>query len=198
MAKFCPECGFEQHNDNNRYCSNCGFDFSKVENNIKSEDDNSSVIVPINSDDGPVSKPAGATDSKVIKSTSTASSTASSANGSTGSSASSTAKGSSVSSAKTTKTSTSKSSNNDFLSNLTFNKCFLAFAVLLIILFIIGMFAQLDPEPSSDHGLTSFMERSDSYVLSDFIDDSNNYYDDSDYNYLSYDEDNDYANLVEN
>ena len=198
MAKFCPECGFEQHNDNNRYCSNCGFDFSKVENNIKSEDDNSSVIVPINSDDGPVSKPAGATDSKVIKSTSTASSTASSANGSTGSSASSTAKGSSVSSAKTTKTSTSKSSNNDFLSNLTFNKCFLAFAVLLIIFFIIGMFAQLDPEPSSDHGLTSFMERSDSYVLSDFIDDSNNYYDDSDYNYLSYDEDNDYANLVEN
>ena len=199
MAKFCPECGFEQHNDSNRYCSNCGFDFSKVENNIKSEEkDNSSVIVHIDSDDDPVSKPADTTDSKVIKSTSTASSTASSANGSTGSSASSTAKGSSVSSAKTTKTYTSKSSNNDFLSNLTFNKCFLAFAVLLIIFFIIGMFAQLDPEPSSDHGLTSFMERSNSYSYSDFMDDSNNYYDDSDYNYLSYDEDNDYANLVEN
>ena len=80
MAKFCPECGFEQHNDSNRYCSNCGFDFSKVENNIKSEgDDNSSVIVHIDSDDGPVSKPADTTDSKVIKSTSSASSTASSA-----------------------------------------------------------------------------------------------------------------------
>ena len=195
MAKFCPECGFEQHNDDNRYCSNCGFDFSKVENNIKSEgDDNSSVIVHIDSDEDPVSKPADAKDSKVIKSTSTASSTASNAKGSSTPST----KSSSVSSAKTTKTHTSKSSNNDFLSNLTFNKCFLAFAVLLIIFFIIGMFAQLDPEPSSDHGLTSFMESSNSYSYSDFMDDSNNYYDDSDYNYLSYDEDNDYANLVEN
>ena len=187
MAKFCPECGFEQHNDSNRYCSNCGFDFSKVENSIESEeDDNSSVIVHIDSDDGPVSKPADAKDSKVIKSTSTASSTASSA------------KSSSVSSKKTTKTHTSKSSNNDFLSNLTFNKCFLAFAVLLIIFFIIGMFAQLDPEPHSDHGLTSFMESSNSYSYSDFMDDSNNYYDDSDYDYLNYGEDNDYTNLVEN
>ena len=195
MAKFCPECGFEQHNDSNRYCSNCGFDFSKVENKIKSEgDDNSSVIVHIDSDEDPVSKPADAKDSKVIKSTSTASSTASNAKGSSTPST----KSSSVSSAKTTKTHTSKSSNNDFLSNLTFNKCFLAFAVLLIIFFIIGMFAQLDPEPSSDHGLTSFMESSNSFSYSDFIDDSNNYYDDSDYDYLSYDEDKDYANLVEN
>ena len=195
MAKFCPECGFEQHNDSNRYCSNCGFDFSKVENNINSEgDDNSSVIVHIDSDEDPVSKPADAKDSKVIKSTSTASSTASNAKGSSTPST----KSSAGSSAKTTKTHTSKSSNNDFLSNLTFNKCFLAFAVLLIIFFIIGMFAQLDPEPSSDHGLTSFMESSNSYSYSDFMDDSNNYYDDSDYNYLSYDEDNDYANLVEN
>ena len=195
MAKFCPECGFEQHNDSNRYCSNCGFDFSKVENNIKSEgDDNSSVIVHIDSDEDPVSKPADAKDSKVIKSTSTASSTASNAKGSSTPST----KSSAGSSAKTTKTHTSKSSNNDFLSNLTFNKCFLAFAVLLIIFFIIGMFAQLDPEPSSDHGLTSFMESSNSYSYSDFMDDSNNYYDDSDYDYLNYGEDNDYANLVEN
>ena len=195
MAKFCPECGFEQHNDSNRYCSNCGFDFSKVENKIKSEgDDNSSVIVHIDSDEDPVSKPADAKDSKVIKSTSSASSTASNAKGSSTPST----KSSSVSSAKTTKTHTSKSSNNDFLSNLTFNKCFLAFAVLLIIFVTIGMFAQLDPEPSSDHGLTSFMERSNSYSYSDFIEDSNNYYDDSDYDYLNYGEDNDYANLVEN
>ena len=166
MAKFCPECGFEQHNDNNRYCSNCGFDFSKVENSIKSEeDDNSTVIVPINSDDSPIPKPADSRDSKVISPSSTASSKASTTKGSSVSST----KNSAGSSAKTTKTSTSKSSNGDFLSNLTFNKCFLAFAVLLIILFIIGMFAQLDPEPSSDHGLTSFMERSNSYGLSDFI-----------------------------
>ena len=209
MAKFCPECGFEQHSDDNRYCSNCGFDFSKVENSIKSEgDDNSSVIVHIDSDEGPVSKPADSTDSKVISPSSTASSTDSKviSPSSTASSASSTAKGSSTnnakssarSSAKTTKTYTSKSTNNDFLSKLSFNKCFLAFAVLLILLMIIGMFAQLDQEPHSDHGLTSFMEQSDSYGLSDFIDDSNNNYDDYDYDYLSYGEDDDYANLVEN
>ena len=181
MAKFCPECGFEQHNDDNRYCSNCGFDFSKVENNIKSEgDDNSSVIVHIDSDEGHVSKPADSTDSKVISPSSTASSTSNS-------SSTNNTKSSAGSSAKTTKTYTSKSSNNDFLSNLTFNKCFLAFAVLLIIFVTIGMFAQLDPEPSSDHGLTSFMERSNSYGLSDFIDDSNDYYDDYDKDYLSYD-----------
>ena len=196
MAKFCPECGFEQHNDDNRYCSNCGFDFSKVENNIKSEgDDNSSVIVHIDSDEGPVSKPADSTNSKVISPSSTASSTAST----TKVSSTSGTKSSAGSSAKTTKTYTSKSSNNDFLSNLSFNKCFLAFAVLLIIMVIGGMIIQVtDTEPYSEHGLTSFMDRSNSYGLSDFIEDSNNNYDDYDYDYLSYGEDDDYANLVEN
>ena len=189
MAKFCPECGFEQHNDDNRYCSNCGFDFSKVENNIKSEeDDNSSVIVHIDSDEGPVSKPVNSTDSKVISPSSTASSTSNS-------SSTNNTKSSAGSSAKTTKTYTSKSSNNDFLSNLSFNKCFLAFAVLLIIMVIGGMIIQVtDTEPYSEHGLTSFMDRSNSYGLSDFIEDSNNnyddsndYYDDYDNDYLSYD-----------
>lgn len=193
MAKFCPECGFEQHNDNNRYCSNCGFDFSKVENNIKSAD-NSSIVVPIDSDENSVSKNVGSADSKAIKSSSTASSTASTAKGYSTSSTKSSA-GSSV---KTTKTYTSKSSSNDFLSHLTFNKCFLAFAVLLIIMLIIGMFAQLDPEPSSDNGLTSFMERSNSYGLSDFIDDSNNYYGGSDSDYLSYGGSGGSTNFIEN
>ena len=80
MAKFCPECGFEQHNDNNRYCSNCGFDFSKVESNIKSEEsDNSTITVPITSDVEIVTKPAKSTDSKTIGSSSSVSSTVSSA-----------------------------------------------------------------------------------------------------------------------
>ena len=193
MAKFCPECGFEQHNDNNRYCSNCGFDFSKLENNIKSSD-NSSIVVPIDSDENSVSKNVGSADSKAIKSSSTASSTASTAKGYSTSSTKSSA-GSSV---KTTKTYASKSSSNDFLSKLTFNKCFLAFAVLLIIMLIIGMFAQLDPEPSSDNGLTSFMERSNSYGLSDFIDDSNNYYGGSDSDYLSYGGSGGSTNFIEN
>ncbi|MBE6512990.1 MAG: zinc ribbon domain-containing protein [Methanobrevibacter olleyae] len=191
MAKFCPECGFEQHNDNNRYCSNCGFDFSKLENDIKSEEDgNSTVIVPIGSDERPVSKPVDSRDSKVNSPSSSASSKASNSKGSSSTK-------SSGSNAKTTKTYTSKLS-DDFLSKITFNKCFLAFTVLLIILLIIGMMVQLDPEPSSDNGLTSFMERSNSYSYSDFMDDSHNYYDDSDSRYLSYGEDNDYANLFEN
>ena len=215
MAKFCPECGFEQHNDNNRYCSNCGFDFSKVESNIKSEEsDNSSITVPITSDDEVVSKPAKSTDSKTIGSSSSvppsdsgvkssSSSVSSSDSGviSSSSSVSSTgssAKSSSTSSAKTTKTYTSKSSNNGFLSNLSFNKCFLAFAVLMIILVILGMIAQTDKEPYSDDGLTSFMERSSSYGLSDFIEDSNNYYDDYDSDYLSYGGHDDSSYFIDN
>ena len=123
MTKFCPECGFEQHNDNNRYCSNCGFDFSKLESDIKSqESDNSSVVVPISSDDSPVSKP------KVPDS-----STSTSTKSPDGSSPKKTIS-SAGSSAKTAKPNRPKSTNNDFLSNLTFNKCFLAFAVLLILL----------------------------------------------------------------
>jgi hypothetical protein len=60
------------------------------------------------------------------------------------------------------------------------------------------MFAQLDPEPSSDNGLTSFMERSNSYGLSDFIDDSNNYYGGSDSDYLSYGGSGGSTNFIEN
>ena len=229
MTKFCPECGFEQHNDNNRYCSNCGFDFSKVESNIKSEEsDNSSITVPITSDDEVVSKPAKSTDSKTIGSSSSVSSSDSSvisssssvsssdsgvisssssvsssdsgviSSSSSVSSTGSSAKSSSTSSAKTTKTYTSKSSNNGFLSNLSFNKCFLAFAVLMIILVILGMIAQTDKEPYSDDGLTSFMERSSSYGLSDFIEDSNNYYDDYDSDYLSYGGHDDSSYFIDN
>ena len=229
MAKFCPECGFEQHNDNNRYCSNCGFDFSKVESNIKSEgSDNSTITVPITSDDEVVSKPAKSTDSKTIGSSSSVSSSDSSvisssssvsssdsgvksssssvsssdsgviSSSSSVSSTGSSAKSSSTSSAKTTKTYTSKSSNNGFLSNLSFNKCFLAFAVLMIILVILGMIAQTDKEPYSDDGLTSFMERSSSYGLSDFIEDSNNYYDDYDSDYLSYGGHDDSSYFIDN
>ena len=201
MAKFCPECGFKQHNDNNRYCSNCGFDFSKVESNIKSEEsDNSSITVPITSDDEVVSKPAKSTDSKTIGSSSSVSSSDSGviSSSSSVSSTGSSAKSSSTSSAKTTKTYTSKSSNNGFLSNLSFNKCFLAFAVLMIILVILGMIAQTDKEPYSDDGLTSFMERSSSYGLSDFIEDSNNYYDDYDSDYLSYGGHDDSSYFIDN
>ena len=215
MAKFCPECGFKQHNDNNRYCSNCGFDFSKVESNIKSEEsDNSSITVPITSDDEVVSKPADSTDSKTIGSSSSVSSSDSGVKSSSSSvsssdsgvisssssvsSTGSSAKSSSTSSAKTTKTYTSKSSNNGFLSNLSFNKCFLAFAVLMIILVILGMIAQTDKEPYSDDGLTSFMERSSSYGLSDFIEDSNNYYDDYDSDYLSYGGHDDSSYFIDN
>jgi hypothetical protein len=161
-----------------------------VENNIKSAD-NSSIVVPIDSDENSVSKTLGSVDSKAIESSSTSSSTTSTAKGPSSSST----KSSTGSSPKTTKNYTSKSSSNDFLSKLTFNKCFLAFAVLLIIMVIGGMIIQVtDTEPYSEHGLTSFMDRSNSYGLSDFIEDSNNnyddsndYYDDYDNDYLSYD-----------
>ena len=175
MTKFCPECGFKQHDENNRFCSNCGFDFSSLEENIDSKvSDDSSVNVPITSD----SDDSGSSGSGVVSSGSSGSAKVSSS--STGSPRSAT-KSNSKPKYKT------KTVNNldGLFSNLSFNKCFLAFAVLLIILAIIGMLSQTTQEPYSDKGLTSFMESSDHYGLYDFLEDTSSddyYYDD----YLSY------------
>ena len=195
MTKFCPECGFKQHDENNRFCSNCGFDFSSLEENIDSKvSDDSSVNVPITSD----SDDSGSSGSGVVSSGSSGSgvvSSGSSGSGvvSSGSSGSAKVSSSSTGSPRSATKSNSKPkyktktvNNLDGLfSNLSFNKCFLAFAVLLIILAIIGMLSQTTQEPYSDKGLTSFMESSDHYGLYDFLEDTSSddyYYDD----YLSY------------
>ena len=76
---------------------------------------------------------------------------------------------------------------NGLLSNLSFNKCFFAFAALLIILTIFGMILMVtETQPTYDRGLTSFMESSGAYDSNSFIDNSD-YYDDfdSNSNYLS-------------
>lgn len=201
MTKFCPECGTKQRDDNNHYCPNCGFDFSRLETDSnlnladsKKDDDNSSVDVPISSLEGSedskfdtdAKSNVDSNDSSVSSSNNKLSSGSSVPRSST-KKPSTTAKVSS-SSTKRTKNYSSKSYNNDFLSNLSFNKCFLAFAVLLIILFVIGMISDAtETEPYSDDGLTSFMYESDNYNLDSFIEDYNSY-DDSDYDsdYLSY------------
>ena len=79
-------------------------------------------------------------------------------------------------------------SSNGFLSNLTFNKCFLAFALLLIIMVIGGMLVQTTQEPYSENGLTSFMDSSGHNDLSDIWDESSYDNDDSE-DYLSFDDD---------
>ena len=177
MAKFCPECGFKQHGDDNRFCSNCGFDFSKLEEldvglNIY---DDSTVSVPItdldDSNDSnstnsqpitPVSKNSPIT-SNQSKSNSTVQRKHDSSNGDK-----------------------AKAQSNDLLSKLTFNKCFLAFAVLLIFLLILGLIVEsMETEPYSDNGLTSFMESSNRYDLNDFLEDSS-YDDDYSDDYLKY------------
>lgn len=201
MTKFCPECGTKQRDDNNHYCPNCGFDFSRLEKDSnlkladsKKDDGNSSVDVPISSLEGSedskfdtdAKSNVDSNDSSVSSSNNKLSSGSSVPRSST-KKPSTTAKVSS-SSTKRTKNYSSKSYNNDFLSNLSFNKCFLAFAVLLIILFVIGMISDAtETEPYSDDGLTSFMYESDNYNLDSFIEDYNSY-DDSDYDsgYLSY------------
>ena len=205
MTKFCPECGTKQRDDNNKYCSNCGFDFSSIENDSNlnlsdsiNEEDNSSVDVPIapleSSDDSKfdtdakssvASRDSSASNSSEVSASPSAKSTnSSSAPRSSTKKPSTTAK---VSSSSTTRTK-NYSSKNDLFSNLTFNKCFLAFAILLIIMVIIGMISDAtETEPYSDDGLTSFMYESNNYNLNSFLDDYNSY-DDSDYDsdYLSY------------
>ena len=194
MTKFCPECGFKQKDENNHFCSNCGYDFSKLESSDKDSNspDNSSINVPINSD----SK--GSPDSSPVSSDLDSSSVF-------GPISSSSDNSSSVSKPRTSVSKISHNSNNQrksnssnksrinnssngFLSNLTFNKCFLAFALLLIIMVIGGMLVQTTQEPYSDNGLTSFMDSSGHNDLSDIWDESSYDNDDSE-DYLSFDDD---------
>ena len=190
MTKFCPECGFKQKDENNHFCSNCGFDFSKLESsNMDSNiSDNSSINVPIasGSDESVDTGQVGFDSEKSVVS----------------SPVSSTSDSSSVSKPRTSVSKISHNSNNQrksnssnksrinnssngFLSNLTFNKCFLAFAILLIIMVIGGMLVQTTEEPYSDNGLTSFMDSSGHNDLSDIWDESSYDNDDSE-DYLSF------------
>ena len=187
MTKFCPECGTKQRDDNTHFCSNCGFDFSQIDN--RNAD---SIIVPIDSNEGStVSKPnafdnSSQNNSSVSKANRPNSQAYSNVNNQNNSSS-------------TNRTSYSNSRNNanngsdGFLSNLSFNKCFLAFAILFILLFLIGFIGNAtQTEPTSDNGLTSFMDSSGNYVMSSIMEelnDNRSSNDDSIYNYLSYDSD---------
>lgn len=193
MTKFCPECGFKQKDENNHFCSNCGYDFSKLESSDKDSNspDNSSINVPINSD----SK--GSPDSSPVSSDLDSSSvfdpiSSSSDSSSVSKPRTSVSKISHNSNNQRKSNSSNKSrinnSSNGFLSNLTFNKCFLAFALLLIIMVIGGMLVQTTQEPYSENGLTSFMDSSGHNDLSDIWDESSYDNDDSE-DYLSFDDD---------
>ena len=193
MTKFCPECGFKQKDENNHFCSNCGYDFSKLESSDKDSNspDNSSINVPINSD----SK--GSADSSPVSSDLDSSSvfgpiSSSSDSSSVSKPRTSVSKISHNSNNQRKSNSSNKSrinnSSNGFLSNLTFNKCFLAFALLLIIMVIGGMLVQTTQEPYSENGLTSFMDSSGHNDLSDIWDESSYDNDDSE-DYLSFDDD---------
>ncbi len=172
MTKFCPECGTQQRDDNVKFCSNCGFDFSKIENKEDSKGiGQESIKIDISgSDDSNKSSPSS------VQSSGVNSSNKSSPKVSTARTGDSKKSSSSGQINKNT-------SSDGLLSNLSFNKCFFAFAALLIFLTIFGMILQVtETEPSSDYGLTSFMESSGDYSI-----DNSYYYEDSDYNsnYLS-------------
>lgn len=181
MTKFCPECGTKQ-DDKNHYCSNCGFDFSKLENmgSVSNESDDSSINVPI--DSGSVDSDlggSGSVDSKPASSVSKPKNPISSSNSNNQRKSNSTTR-----TKATNHSNTTKKFSNGFLSNLSFAKCFLALAVVLAILAIIGMLSTTQ-EPYSGHGLTSFMESSSHYDLNDFLEDTK-YDNDYSYDYLDY------------
>ena len=193
MTKFCPECGAKQHDDNNRYCSNCGFDFSKLEDMMGSDRDDC-INVPISSNEDSV-------DSKIVSDRKSADSGLADSGSKTSSdsakpkispkSANKPINQSFYQGTKSNYNSTERTKNKNslgFLSNLTFNKCFFAFAALLILLLIIGMVGNATQEPYSDGGLTSFMESSNNYGLNDFLEDES-YDDDYSDDYLMYGDD---------
>ncbi len=213
MTKFCPECGFKQHNDNNRYCSNCGFDFSKLEeigSNSNSSDslginaiddsEDASINVPITDlEDSEDSKPFTSEPSHSVSHVSVDSKPAGSSSGSSvdskpvGSSSSSSADSkpkntvskSSSNSNREVRTDANQKTKSKKSSDFTFNKCFGTFAAFLIIIVIFGLITQaFPPEPYSDGGITSFMERSNSYDLNDFLEETSN---ENDY-YTDYDD----------
>ncbi|WP_407461555.1 zinc ribbon domain-containing protein [Methanobrevibacter sp.] len=175
MTKFCPECGAQQRDDNVKFCSNCGFDFSKIENKDDSQGIGPETIkIDIS----------GSDDSNLIKSSSSNVQNAKTNDSNKSSPKVSTARTSDSKKSSSSGQINKKSSSNGLLSYLSFNKCFFAFAALLILLTIFGMTLQVtETEPSSDYGLTSFMESSGGYSI-----DNSYYYDDSDSNsnYLSY------------
>ena len=179
MTKFCPECGTEQHSDNNRYCSNCGFDFSKITGNQNNTDFSSSdsINVPITESDESVTTEPKETVSSITNNTKSSSKNK-------------------TKSTHTIYTGNNKSNLDGILSNLSFNKCFAAFAIILILLLILGMLSDVYREPYSDDGITSFMENSHQNVpsyledsssgsgLPSFLDDSDS--DEDSYDYLAY------------
>ena len=211
MTKFCPNCGYEQHNDDNRFCSQCGYEFpdfivneqsDSIDNknneldSVINNNDESSTIDNNNDEFSTLSNENEESTTKnddgikiILKNETSENKNNDSINSKT--------KNSGVASSNSkskVKTVTPKS--NDFLSNLTFNRCFAAFAILIIILAVIGMISEAtQTEPYSDKGLSSFLEESNSgtYVdgygnidsLEDFLDYSDNQKDDSDYDYLS-------------
>ena len=206
MTKFCPECGFKQKDENNHFCSNCGYDFSKLESSDKDSNspDNSSINVPITSgsDESVDSAPISSSSEESVDTGQVGFDSEKSVDSSH---VSSTSDSSSVSKPRTSVSKISHNSNNQrksnssnksrinnssngFLSNLTFNKCFLAFALLLIIMVIGGMLVQTTQEPYSENGLTSFMDSSGHNDLSDIWDESSYDNDDSE-DYLSFDDD---------
>lgn len=178
MTKFCPECGTQQRDDSVKYCSNCGFDFSKLENKIEGQGINQeSIKIDIEGSDD--------TGSNNSSSSSVQGSNNSSPKASTTRINDST-KSSSAGQIKNT------SSSSNILSSLSFNKCLVACLVLFIFLAVLGMIVEFtEPEPFSDRGLTSFMESSGNNDYNSYLQDSD-YYDNSNYDsdydsdYLSY------------
>ncbi len=192
MTKFCPECGTQQRDDHVKYCSNCGFDFSKIENREDNRGISSDTIkIDISdSEDSNKSSPFSVQSVGVNGSNKSSPSSVQSVgvNGSNKSSPKASTPRINDSKKSPSSGQINKStSSNGLLSNLSFNKCLLAFAALMVLLLIIGMISQAtETQPTSDHGLTSFMESSGAYDSNSFIDNSY-YYDDSDSNsnYLS-------------
>ena len=202
MTKFCPECGFKQHNDNNRYCSNCGFDFSKLEEiesnsngsevagiNLIDDSEDTSVNVPIiDLEDSEDSNPFASEPSHSVSHADDSNSTGSSSvdSNSTGSSSSSspnsvdskpkiTVSNSSSNSNRKRKTNANQKAKSKKSSDWSFNKCFVTIAAFLIILVIFGLITEaFQPEPYSDRGITSFMDKSINFNLNDFLDETSN------------------------
>ena len=188
--RYCSNCGFDFSKLEEIESNSNGSEVAGI--NLIDDSEDASVNVPIiDLEDSEDSKPfasepihsvshaddsnsIGSGSSSSVDSNSTGSGSSSSPN-SVDSKPKITVSNSSSNSNRKRKTNANQKTKSKNSSDWSFNKCFVTIAAFLIILVIFGLITEaFQPEPYSDRGITSFMEKSTNYDLNDFLEEISN------------------------
>ena len=186
--RYCSNCGFDFSKLEEIESNSNGSEVAGI--NLIDDSEDASVNVPIidleDSEDSkpfasePIHSVSHADDSNSIGSSSASSVDSNSTGSGSSSSPNSvdskpkiTVSNSSSNSNRKRKTNANQKAKSKKSSDWSFNKCFVTIAAFLIILVIFGLITEaFQPEPYSDRGITSFMEKSINFNLNDFFDET--------------------------